>query len=157
MYGTGLAAIAIMLISNENDLTGHFGNAFLPDHDVPAHSKRFMELGARFAADHNLVKDKVLRSWEPGPAKLFLNDLEYRFNADMIAHLRSIGAQGSDRYHKQLGLECLKFPAGTHFWGPDRCSFLRGCGRTGEEPRVCPEFPKLVRFFASCRQAADGF
>ncbi|MCP2835003.1 hypothetical protein, partial [Salmonella enterica] len=40
---TGLAykddpAIAAVLITNENDLTQHYGNALMPNKDVPRHS-----------------------------------------------------------------------------------------------------------------------
>jgi hypothetical protein len=46
-----------------------------------------------FAAKHGLPADKVWRSWEDGPSKLFLNDLEHRFNRDMVAHLRHFGVK----------------------------------------------------------------
>ena len=44
-----------------------------------------------FARQHGLPRDKVWRSWEAGPSKLFLNDLEQRFNWDMVGHLRELG------------------------------------------------------------------
>ena len=37
--------------------------------------------------------DEVWRSWEPGPSKLFLNDLEHRFDTDMIGYLRSLSVK----------------------------------------------------------------
>jgi hypothetical protein len=46
-----------------------------------------------FAKQHNLSADQTWRSWEPGPSKMFLNDLERRFNVDMIQHLRGIGVK----------------------------------------------------------------
>src|SRR5262245_16829710 len=46
-----------------------------------------------FAAKHGLPKDKTWRSWEHGPSKIFLNDLENRFNTSMIRSLRTIGAR----------------------------------------------------------------
>jgi hypothetical protein len=46
-----------------------------------------------FARAHGLAEDRVWRSWQKGPSKLFLNDLEQRFNARMIAHLRGIGVK----------------------------------------------------------------
>lgn len=95
---TGLAykddpAIAAVLITNENDITHHFGNALLPDKEVPKHSRLFMDEAKAFAARHDLPEDKTWRSWEHGPSKLFLNDLEHRFNVDMIEHLRSLGVK----------------------------------------------------------------
>ncbi|MBK9439993.1 MAG: glycosyl hydrolase family 5 [Comamonadaceae bacterium] len=86
-------AIASMLITNENDLTHHFGNALLPDKQVPMHNRWYTAQADAFAARHGLPKDKVWRSWVPGPSKLLLNDLEQRFNADMLAHLRGLGVK----------------------------------------------------------------
>lgn len=86
-------AIVAMLITNENDVTNHFGNALLPDKNVPWHSALYMAQAEAFAAKHGLPKDKVWRSWDHGPSKLFLNDLEHRFNTETIQHLRSLGVK----------------------------------------------------------------
>jgi len=86
-------AIAAMLITNENDITHHFGNALLPDKNVPKHTALYMAQAEAFAAAHGLSKDKTWRSWEYGPSKLFLNDLEHRFNVEMMAHLRGQGVR----------------------------------------------------------------
>lgn len=95
---TGLAfmdepAIAAMLITNENDITHHFGNALLPDKKVPDHNRLYMGESNAFASQHGLPKEKTWRSWEYGPSKLFLNDLERRFNVEMIDHLRRLGVK----------------------------------------------------------------
>lgn len=86
-------AIIAMLISNENDVTNHFGNRLLPDKNIPKHNALYMAQAEAFSAKQGLPKDKIWRSWEHGPSKLFLNDLEYRFNAEMIAHLRAQGVK----------------------------------------------------------------
>ncbi len=86
-------AVASILITNENDLTQHFGNSLLPDANVPNHNKFFMSEARKFASDHSLDFEKTWRSWEHGPSKLFLNDLEHRFNTEMIAHLRALGVK----------------------------------------------------------------
>ena len=86
-------AIATMLITNENDVTHHFGNALLGDKGVPKHNALYMGLAEAFATKYGLPKEKVWRSWEHGPPKIFLNDLEYRFNSEMIQHLRSRGVK----------------------------------------------------------------
>jgi hypothetical protein len=86
-------AIVAMLITNENDVTHHFGNALLPVHSVPRHSALYMARAEAFAAKHGLPKHRIWRAWEPGPAKLFLNDLEHRFNAEMLSHLRAQGVK----------------------------------------------------------------
>jgi len=86
-------AIAALLITNENDLTHHFGNALLPNKGVPIHTAIYMREVERFAGEHALPKDRVWRAWIDGPSKLFLNDLEQRFDIDMIGHLHTLGVK----------------------------------------------------------------
>ena len=88
-------AIVSLLLTNENDLTHHFGNSLLPDAHVPKHNRIYMSLAKNFARTHNLDYDKVWRSWEHGPSKSFLNDVEHRFNLDMLKHLRAAGVKNS--------------------------------------------------------------
>jgi hypothetical protein len=95
---TGLAykddpAIAAILLTNEDDITNHYGNALLPDKKVAKHSKLYMAEAEAFAKKNDLSASQTWRSWEPGPSKLFLNDLERRFNVDMIEHLRALGVK----------------------------------------------------------------
>ena len=85
--------IVALLLTNENDVTHHFGNALLPDKQVPQHNALYMAQAEAFAAKFGLAKDKTWRSWEHGPSKLFLNDLEHRFDAEMIQQLRKIGVK----------------------------------------------------------------
>ncbi|HEX8981098.1 MAG TPA: hypothetical protein VF811_15435 [Parasulfuritortus sp.] len=86
-------AIAAMLITNEDDLTQHFGNSLLPDKKVPFHDKIYMQAAKEFAKATGLPPDQTWRSWEPGPSKIFLNDLEHRFDTDMITYLRAQGVK----------------------------------------------------------------
>jgi hypothetical protein len=86
-------AILAVLISNENDLTHHFGNALLPNKGVPQLSKIYLHEAAKYADKYGLPRDRVWRAWEDGPSKLFLNDLERRFYVDMIGHLRALGVK----------------------------------------------------------------
>ena len=95
---TGLAykddpAIAAVLITNENDITQHFGIALLPDKQVPLHNKLYTAEANAFANQRNLYKNLTWRAWEYGPSKLFLNDLEQRFNVEMVQHLRQLGVK----------------------------------------------------------------
>jgi hypothetical protein len=86
-------AILAVLISNENDLTHHFGNALLPNKGVPQLSKIYLHEAEKYADKYRLPRDRVWRAWEDGPSKLFLNDLERRFYVDMIGHLRALGVK----------------------------------------------------------------
>ncbi|OJU89709.1 MAG: hypothetical protein BGO13_10615 [Burkholderiales bacterium 66-5] len=86
-------AIVAMLITNENDLTHHFGNALLPDKGVPLHNKLYMNAAHTFARRWGLPAEQTWRSWQPGPSKIFLNDLEERFDEDMIGQLRQLGVR----------------------------------------------------------------
>jgi hypothetical protein len=85
--------IVTLLITNENDVTNHFGNLLLPNRNVPHETSLYMTLAASFAEKHNLPVDKTWRSWEQGPSKLFLNDLEHNFNRKMIEYLRRMGVR----------------------------------------------------------------
>jgi len=96
---TGLAfkddpAIAAVMISNENDATYHFGNRLLPDKNVPLHNALYMERAAAFADAHNLDPNQVWRSWEYGPSKIFLNDLEREFFAPLTTEIKDLGFRG---------------------------------------------------------------
>lgn len=92
-YAEDPAVMAVQL-TNENDLTHHFANGLLPDKNVPRHSDTYMTLGVEFAREHGLDPDLIWRSWEPGPSKIFLSDLEHRFNDRMVAAIRETGFQG---------------------------------------------------------------
>src|SRR5262249_8276714 len=85
--------IVAMLLTNENDVTHHFGNAFLPDKNVPRTDALYMAQATTFADEHGLPKNRIWRSWEQGPSKLFLNDLEHRFNVKIIEQLRALGVK----------------------------------------------------------------
>src|SRR5262249_2964358 len=88
-------AIVAMLLTNENDLTHHFGNGLLPINNVSnsTHSALYMMQADAFALAFALPKDKTWRSWEHGPSKLFLNDLQHRFDVGMIKGLREVGVR----------------------------------------------------------------
>ncbi|MFQ6131608.1 MAG: glycosyl hydrolase family 5 [Armatimonadota bacterium] len=86
-------AIALALISNENDLTTHFGNLMLGDKGNPYHNKIFQAEVDEYAQRHGLDKDRAWRTWEPGPSKLFLNDKQAWFFGMMRDHLRELGVR----------------------------------------------------------------
>lgn len=86
-------AIMGLLVTNENDLTCHFGNLMLPDKNNPYHNKLFDAAVRAFASRHGLPYEQTWRTWEPGPSKLFLADWEYRWNRRMLAALDRAGAR----------------------------------------------------------------
>jgi hypothetical protein len=103
-------AIVALLLTNENDVTFHFGSALLPNKNVPRHTARYMSEANAFAAKFGLPADKVWHAWEDGPSKLFLNDLEHRFDVELIGRLRKLG---------------VKLPiVTTSYWGEDPLSSL---------------------------------
>ncbi len=95
---TGLAykddpAIMGLLLTNENDLTCHFGNLMLGDKGNPYHNKLFLAAVAAFAKAKGLPPAETGRTWEPGPAKLFLADREHQWNRRMLGHLEKLGVK----------------------------------------------------------------
>jgi hypothetical protein len=131
-------AIVGLLLTNENDVTTHFGNLLLPDKQVPVHGKAYMDAAAAFAKAAGLPADKVWRAWEPGAPKLFLNDLEHRFDAAEIEALRRLGAKAPIATTSSWGNSPVTaLPALTtgdlidvHVYG--------GAGPLEKDPRVAP-------------------
>ncbi len=103
-------AIVALLITNENDITNHFGNKLLPNKKAPKHNDSFMKMAKSFALRWSLPVSKIWRTWEEGFPKLFLNDLEYNFNAEMLEHLRTLNVNTPI--------------ATTNFWGKNPLSSL---------------------------------
>lgn len=92
-----------LLITNENDLTHHFGNALLGDKGVPLHNKIFEKDVKDFCAKTGLDATKAWRTWENGESKIYLNEAEHRFNESFLSFLKTLGA---------------KVPASTtNYWG----------------------------------------
>jgi hypothetical protein len=112
---TGLAykddpAVAGILITNENDLTFHFGNLMLADKNNPVHNRLFNAETKAFSKTWNLPEDRVGQTWLPGPSKLLLNALENRFNQVMIGDLRELGVRAplaTTSYWGNSSLFCL--------------------------------------------------
>jgi hypothetical protein len=86
-------AIMGLLITNENDITSHFGNLMLADKNNPYHNRVFESEVKDFAAKHGLEFAQTLRTWEPGPSKLFLADWEYKWNRRMLDALTKVGVR----------------------------------------------------------------
>jgi hypothetical protein len=95
---TGLAykddpAIMGLLITNENDITNHFGNLMLRDKNNPYHNQIFENQVREFAQRHGFEFGDVVQTWVPGPSKLFLADTEYKWNRRMLAALAQVGVK----------------------------------------------------------------
>jgi len=86
-------AVMGLLITNENDLTSHFGNLMLADKNNPYHNRVFTEAVKAFAAKRGLKAAETGRTWVPGPSKLFLNDWEHAWNVRMLEHLEALGVK----------------------------------------------------------------
>lgn len=86
-------AVIALLLTNENDLGQHFGNSLLADKGVPKHSAIFSADVEQFSKASGLSSDKASRTWEMGESKIYLSDVEHRFNQKMLKHLRGLGAK----------------------------------------------------------------
>ncbi len=86
-------AIMGLLITNENDITSHFGNLMLADKNNPWHNRVFEGRVRAFSQRHGFKFDQTVRTWEPGPGKLFLADAEYQWNRRMLAALDQAGVK----------------------------------------------------------------
>lgn len=86
-------AVMGVMITNENDLTQHFGNTFLKDKNHPYHQRLFDKEVDAFADKFNLPPYKVRETWKPGYSKYLLNDLEASFNQKMIKQLKELGVK----------------------------------------------------------------
>ena len=86
-------AVVGILITNENDLTTHFGNLMLPDHNNPVHNAMFEQSVTEFANRAGLPRKQTWETWKPGPSKIYLTQQEHVFNTTMLKHLRGLGVK----------------------------------------------------------------
>lgn len=96
-------AIVAVLVTNENDLCHHFGNAFAPDEGNPHFTGEFEGLARVFAERHGVALERLRETWQPGPAKRLLADLEAGFFRRSFAVVRKTGFAG--------------LVVGTNYWG----------------------------------------
>jgi hypothetical protein len=96
-------AIVAALVTNEDDLTTHFGNEMLPDHNNPVHQGLLRSAIEASATPLGIPVRQALRTWEAGPSKLVLADIEARFFQRQRAFLHDLGFGG--------------LVVGTSFWG----------------------------------------
>ncbi|MGC4032793.1 MAG: cellulase family glycosylhydrolase [Tepidisphaeraceae bacterium] len=99
-------AVMGVLITNENDITDHFGVSFLPDKKLPKHKAMYDKFRDEIVRALKLDGDKAWQTWLPGPSKVVLNQVQYEWSKDFVEYLK-----------KDLG---VKVPiATTNTWGSD--------------------------------------
>ncbi len=146
-------AVMGVLVTNENDITQHFGNVMSAEKGNPLH-QRMLEKGMKAASQR--IGAPFSKPYDLGGAKIVLSELEYAFFRRSIDHLHS------------LGLKSLV--AGTSYWGDDNAYCLpsltagdiidvHAYGKTeslGVNPRREPnfEYPNRDRFVAPLYVAA---
>ncbi len=99
-----------VLVTNENDVTHHFGNLMNADAGAPQHRKMLRAQVEPFARAHGLDVEAAMQAWSYGPAKIALNEVEARFHLRFLEFLHGMG---------------VKAPvATTSFWGDDPLASL---------------------------------
>lgn len=86
-------AVMGLLITNENDLTQHYGLRPVERGKNFMLNRLFEERLKEFSQRTGLSTVKMRQPWAPGPAKLFLNDQEHRFYTFMLDSLRRINVK----------------------------------------------------------------
>jgi hypothetical protein len=84
-------SVVAVLVTNENDLTDHFGVQFLPDKNLPLHRAMFEDQADKIIADLGLPAREAKELWKPGPGKMLLAELQHRFDTRAIRQLRKLG------------------------------------------------------------------
>lgn len=86
-------AVISLLLTNENDISHHFGNALLPNKHVPKHNTLFDRDVRHFSSKHKLAYKNTWRTWEAGTPKIYLAEAEHQFNQSMLTHLDQLGVK----------------------------------------------------------------
>ncbi|HEY0007762.1 MAG TPA: cellulase family glycosylhydrolase [Tepidisphaeraceae bacterium] len=84
-------AVMGVLLTNENDITHHFGNNWLPNKDKPLHQQMYEVRRNKIVKERDLNASEAWKNWLAGPSKVVLNEVEYQWNRDFIEHLRGLG------------------------------------------------------------------
>jgi hypothetical protein len=83
-------AVMGVLITNENDVSHHFGFSMTDESARPWHASRFLGALRSFARKNRLSEDEAVQIWRPGPAKLGLSDLEAALFQTQLSAVRSM-------------------------------------------------------------------
>ncbi|MFO7956862.1 MAG: hypothetical protein R6X33_07150 [Candidatus Brocadiia bacterium] len=152
---TGLAykddpAIMGLLVTNENDLTNHFGNRMLGDKGNPFHNKIFTQRVRDYCERTGLPYGQTSRTWEAGPSKRYLNHEQSAWSERMTRHLRSLGAR--------VPIVANQFWAGMGMWDLPALAesdFVDVHSYGGEEPFALGVNPRYASNFAIRISAAQ--
>jgi hypothetical protein len=103
-------ALMGVLITNENDISQHFGSIMLSDKGNPVHARMFEKAVNLASQRMGLPFSSSSKPYELGPSKIVLSELEHAFFRRSIDHLRALG---------------LKAPvAATSYWGDENAYCL---------------------------------
>lgn len=86
-------AVMGVLITNENDLTDHFGNDLLPNKPTPVNRAMFEPVRDKIIAALGLNAKTAWQNWLPGQSKIVLNEIQYKWSKDFIDYLHGIGVK----------------------------------------------------------------
>ena len=84
-------AIMGVLITNENTLSHNGGNRYLTNKNAPKHNALFNSDRLAMTQRTGLSYEKTYNTWLPGESKIYLSDVEHRFNQSMISSLHRLG------------------------------------------------------------------
>ncbi|MFW6189085.1 MAG: cellulase family glycosylhydrolase [Planctomycetota bacterium] len=112
-------AIMGLLVTNENELTTHFGNKMLPDKNNPYHNRIFDRRVRAFCERTGYPYEETWKTWLPGPSKRYLNYEQAQWQSRMTQHLRqTVGVRApivANQFWAGMGMADLPALAGSDF------------------------------------------
>lgn len=100
-------AVVGILLTNENDLTQHFGVGFRPGSGRETHIAMFDALADAIGSELGLAPDAKRRIHRPGDGKVLLAEMQHRWDARALQHLRSLGVKVPATTTNVWGFESL--------------------------------------------------
>jgi hypothetical protein len=85
--------VAFVLVTNENDITHHYGVRAMADQNNVALSRLFGDRSRAFAERTGFDESQLKSPWRPGPPQMFLNDQEHAFDLAMFEGIRGTGSK----------------------------------------------------------------
>jgi len=85
--------VLAVLVTNENDITQHFGNMMLANEPRPHHVALMQAAVDRFATRTGLEIAAPVEPWQLGPSKIAMAELEARFGLRAIEQLHRFGVR----------------------------------------------------------------